>query len=156
MVRRAVTALDTTELNTRTRNRLYLVVPDERFIARPHYSTLKECPMNPPYQVKITLVKKTFHADLVSEFTTRPNQWEKGSIGENANCCHAFDIGHEFISDETHMPEGFPDPPWVDIQKYVFILGRGENMVGVHNGIFVTNCSDGFRPITFKLERIEQ
>ena len=116
---------------------------------------MKEQPMNSPYQVKITVVKKTFHSDLVNELTIDPDQWENDSIGENANCCHAFNIGHEFISDGTHMPEGFPDPPWVDIQKYVFILGRGGNMLGVRKGTFVTNCSDGFRPVTFKLERIE-
>lgn len=112
--------------------------------------------MNPLYKVKITVVRKTFHSDLVNELTESPAQWTDGSIGENPNCCHAFDIGHEFVSDGTHIPNGFPDPPWVDIQKYVWILGRGGNMRGVKNGTFVTNCSDGFRPVTFKLERIEE
>ena len=110
--------------------------------------------MSPPYSVKITVVKKTFHSDLVNELTSSPNQWVNGSIGKNANCCHAFDIGHEFISDGTHIPDDFPDPPWVDIQKYVLVLSRGGNMLGVNKGTYVTNCSDGFRPVTFKLERI--
>ena len=112
--------------------------------------------MAPPYKVKITVVKKTFHSDLVDELTTGPDDWREGTIGSKANCCHSFDIGHEFISDGTHMPDGFPDPPWVDIQKYFFILGRGGNMLGVENGTYVTNCTDGFRPVTFKLERIEE
>ena len=90
--------------------------------------------MAPPYKVKITVIKKTFHSDLVDELTTGPDDWREG----------------------THMPDGFPDPPWVDIQKYVFILGRGGNMLGVENGTYVTNCTDGFRPVTFKLERIEE
>ena len=112
--------------------------------------------MAPPYKVKITVIKKTFYSDLVDELTTGPDDWREGTIGSKANCCHSFDIGHEFISDGTHMPDGFPDPPWVDIQKYVFILGRGGNMLGVENGTYVTNCTDGFRPVTFKLERIEE
>ena len=112
--------------------------------------------MAPPYKVKITVIKKTFHSDLVDELTTGPDDWREGTIGSKANCCHSFDFGHEFISDGTHMPDGFPDPPWVDIQKYVFILGRGGNMLGVENGTYVTNCTDGFRPVTFKLERIEE
>ena len=112
--------------------------------------------MAPPYKVKITVIKKTFHSDLVDEMTTGPDDWREGTIGSKANCCHSFDIGHEFIGDGTHMPDGFPDPPWVDIQKYVFILGRGGNMLGVENGTYVTNCTDGFRPVTFKLERIEE
>lgn len=112
--------------------------------------------MAPPYKVKITVIKKTYHSDLVDELATEPDDWREGTIGTKANCCHSFDVGHEFISDGTHMPEGFPDPPWVDIQKYVFILGRGGNMLGVENGTYVTNCTDGFRPVTFKLERIDE
>ena len=111
--------------------------------------------MGAPYKVKITVVKKTFHSDLVEQYSDAPDNWRDGSIGSNPNCCHAFDIGHEFISDGTHIPEGFPDPPWVDIQKYVFILGRGGNMLGTKEGTFVTNCTDGFRPVTYALERIE-
>ena len=75
--------------------------------------------MGAPYKVKITVVKKTFHSDLVEQYTDGPDSWKEGSIGNKPNCCHAFDIGHEFISDGTHIPEGFPDPPWVDIQKSV-------------------------------------
>ena len=28
-------------------------------------------------------------------------------------------------------------------------------MLGTKEGTFVTNCTDGFRPVTYKLERIE-
>ena len=46
--------------------------------------------------------------------------------------------------------------PWADIQKYVMVLARGGNMLGTKPGIFVTNCTDGFRPVFFLLERIEE
>ncbi len=100
-----------------------------------------------PYKVRITVVKKTFHEDLVDEYT-------EGVKWEPKNCCHAFEIGHEFISD-GHMPEGFSDWAWTDIQKYVMTLARGGNMLGVKSGIFISNCTDGFRPVSFKMERIE-
>ncbi len=74
--------------------------------------------MGAPYKVKITVVKKTFHSDLVEQYSDCAENWRETSTGNNPNCCHAFDIGHEFISDGTHMPENFPDAPWVDIQKY--------------------------------------
>jgi len=110
----------------------------------------------PPYPVKITVIKKTFHKDFVEKWATgHGSDWVKGSIGEGAGCCHAFDIGQEFVSDGVHMPEGFIDAAWVDIQKYVLILARGGNMLGVQEGVFVTQCSDGFRPVSFKLERID-
>ena len=76
-----------------------------------------------PYKVRITVVKKTFHEDLVDEYT-------EGVKWEPKNCCHAFEIGHEVISD-GHMPEGFSDWAWTDIQKYVMTLARGGNMLGV-------------------------
>jgi uncharacterized repeat protein (TIGR04076 family) len=53
------------------------------------------------------------------------------------------------------MPEGFSDWAWADMQKYVMVLARGGNMLGVKPGTFVTNCSDGFRPVFYLLERIE-
>ena len=113
--------------------------------------------MNIPFKVRITIIKKTLHEDLINEFTINPQGWKDGSIGgKNPNCCHSFKIGHQFISDGSQMPEGFPSPPWVDIQKYVWILGRGGNMLGCKQGTYITNCSDGFRPVTFKLERIQE
>ena len=72
----------------------------------------------------------------------------------NEGCCHAYPEGHSFISD-GHMPEGFSDWAWADIQKYVITLARGGNMLGTKPGTFVTNCTDGFRPVFFLLERIE-
>ena len=37
----------------------------------------------------------------------------------------------------------------------IMVLARGGNMNGVKPGVFVTCCTDGFRPVFFKLERIE-
>jgi uncharacterized repeat protein (TIGR04076 family) len=37
----------------------------------------------------------------------------------------------------------------------VLTLARGGNFLGVKPGTFVTCCTDGFRPVFFKLERID-
>jgi uncharacterized repeat protein (TIGR04076 family) len=63
--------------------------------------------------------------------------------------------GQEFIAQGANMPEGFCSWAWVDIQKYVLTLARGGNLLGVKPGTSVACCSDGFRPVTFKLERLE-
>ena len=52
------------------------------------------------HQVKITVLKKTFNADIVEAYA----EGEWGPVG----CCHDFHEGQEFISD-GHMPEGFSD-----------------------------------------------
>lgn len=98
-------------------------------------------------RVRITVLKKTFNQEFVDAYT-------EGVAWKPEGCCHAFAVGHEWISD-GHMPEGFSDWAWTDIQKYVMVLARGGNMNGVKPGIFVTCCTDGFRPVFYKLERIE-
>ena len=49
--------------------------------------------MGAPYKVKITGVKKTFHSDLVEQYSDCAENWRETSTGNNPNCCHAFDIG---------------------------------------------------------------
>jgi len=82
--------------------------------------------------------EKTFNQDFVDAYN-------EGIEWKQEGCCHDFDVGQSFISD-GHMPEGFSDWAWSDIQKYVIVLARGGNMLGTKPGTFVTNCTDGFRP----------
>jgi len=42
------------------------------------------------------------------------------------------------------------------MQKYVMTLARGGKFLGCMPGIFITYCTDGFRPVFYKLERIEE
>ena len=98
--------------------------------------------------VRITVLKKTFNQDFVDAYTSDDVDWKP------AGCCHAFDIGHEWLT-EGHIPEGFPDWAWGDIHKYVMTLARGGNMLGVQPGKYVTCCTDGFRPVFYLLERVE-
>ena len=100
-----------------------------------------------PKKVRITVLKKTFNTEWVEAYT------DPGAF-TTTGCCHAYEIGQEFISD-GHMPEGFSDWAWADMQKYVMTLARGGDMVGVKPGMFVTSCTDGFRSVFYKLERIE-
>lgn len=101
-----------------------------------------------PNKVRITILKKTFNQEFVEAYT-------EGFEWKPEGCCHSYDVGHSFISD-GHIPEGFSDWAWADIQKYVMVLARGGNMLGTKPGTFVTNCTDGFRPVFFLLERIEE
>ena len=111
--------------------------------------------MNKGYKIKITVMKKAFHSELIEQLSDTPQTWRDNSLGPNPKCCHALNIGQEFISDGTHMPKGFPYPAWVDINKHVYILSRGGNMLGLKQGVAMSNCTDGFRPVTFKLERLQ-
>ena len=96
-------------------------------------------------RIRITIVKRLLHKDLLSECAD--SVWER---------CERLQVGQEFVSEGVNMPEGFCSWAWADIQKYVITLARGGNFRGVRPGCFVTSCTDGFRPVLFKLERIEQ
>ncbi len=94
--------------------------------------------------VRITVMKRLLLQDMVEGNTTHP--WK---------ACDKLVEGQEFVSD-TNMPEGFCSWAWVDIQKYVITLARGGNFLGSKPGRTVVCCSDGYRPVVFKLERIEE
>ncbi len=93
--------------------------------------------------VKITVLKRLLHEDLLKE--NADFMWEP---------CERLKVGQEFISSGVNMPEGFCSWAWADIQKYVMTLARGGNFRGVKPGTYITCCTDGFRPVIFKVERI--
>ena len=93
--------------------------------------------------VKITILRRTQNRDFLEEFAE--SIWGP---------CERLGDGQEFVSQRANMPEGFCSWAWADIQKYVLTLARGGNFLGVKPGMFVTCCTDGFRPVFFKLERL--
>ena len=93
--------------------------------------------------VKITVLRRTRNKDFLED--SADSVWEP---------CERLAEGREFISSGVNMPQGFCSWAWCDIQKYVMTLARGGNFRGVKPGLFVTCCTDGFRPVFFKLERL--
>ena len=69
--------------------------------------------------------------------------------------CNAFEEGQEFIVDKNgEKPEGFCIWAWNDLFKDMSILHFGGNFPWVEEGKMYTCCTDGFRPVSFMLERI--
>lgn len=92
--------------------------------------------------VRITVLRRLQHRDLLGQHAD--SIWEP---------CERLSEGQEFVSENANMPAGFCTWAWADIQKYVLTLARGGNFLGLRPGTFVTCCTDGFRPVLFKLER---
>lgn len=90
------------------------------------------------YAVKITVLRRGFEKEFVEQLKTGP----KGP-------CTRLSDGQEFtITSIWSPPEKFCDWAWADIRTYVpMVLGQG-NQIAVC-------CTDGFRPVFFKLERVE-
>ncbi|WP_323090426.1 TIGR04076 family protein [Allobaculum sp. JKK-2023] len=68
-------------------------------------------------------------------------------------------IGQEWISDECTMPPGFCPSAWQSLYPYIFALASGaDNLFDgwmKKPGTAMVSCSDGFRPMSFYLEKIE-
>lgn len=95
--------------------------------------------------VKITVLKRLELEDI----------WKKYKKPDYQPLCPLVKDGQEFVSKNLGMPEGFCDWAWTDIQKFSLILALGGNFDTVEEeGVVVACCTDGFRPVIFKLERV--
>ena len=99
---------------------------------------------------KITVLKTLYHADLAEEYR-RPDV-RKGP-------CHMFTKGQEFIVNYLmERPETFAcDWAWDDIHKVLMVLMlKGDYGTWMKDkNMFITCCTDGIKPVVFKVERLE-
>ena len=90
------------------------------------------------YHCKITVIKCDFNSDLYNQYP----------YGE-ATPYGLVKVGQEFISEcRWGPPEGFCVWAWRDIIPIIQNYHEGRDHPSVHC------CTDGLRPVTFKLERI--
>ena len=98
-------------------------------------------------KVRITAVRKACYPDLMAKYEN-PIQ-------------HACDVeeGQTWIADGWEKPEDFCDSAWDSISAFVRTLVRGGG--NFYDGWMknpksaMISCNDGFRPVSFYLETIE-
>jgi uncharacterized repeat protein (TIGR04076 family) len=69
----------------------------------------------------------------------------------------SFEEGRTWIVEKNmQMPDGFCGWAWRDLYKDLSVMVMGGNFdPWVEKGLIYTSCSDGIRPVSFKLERLE-
>jgi uncharacterized repeat protein (TIGR04076 family) len=103
-------------------------------------------------KVRITVAKLPAHEDLIEAHIN------KARYPEGFGPCSLWELGQEFvIEDWPAKPDDFPcDWAWTDIQRDVAMVMFGGNPPWMaKQGSAITCCSDGFRPVSFLVERIE-
>lgn len=99
-------------------------------------------------RIKITAIRKAKYDDLIEKYE---NPIE-----------HACDIeeGQVFIAEGWKRPEGFCESAWESISPFVMTLAYGgEN---IYDGWMknrksaMISCNDGFRPVSFYIEVMEE
>jgi len=101
-------------------------------------------------KVKITVLKKMDSKDVLGELMP-------GTSGDFNSKCILWDEGREFIVQEDgKMPDGFCSWAWHDIHRDLTVLQFGGNFPWLkESGKGYTCCTDGLRPVIFKLERVK-
>ena len=97
-------------------------------------------------RIKITVLRRTINEDFARKYSKH-----------KLELCPKNSEEQEYISIDGAKPENFCDYAWIDIYKYVFSLtfkGNFDRWMRDSNTV-ITCCTDGFRPVVFKVERIE-
>jgi len=99
-------------------------------------------------KVKITVMRKACYKDLIEKY-------------ENpiSNPCDMTE-GQTFIANGWKKPDGFCDSAWDSISAFVMTLSYGGE--DIYDGWMknkksaMISCNDGFRPVSFLLEALEE
>ena len=99
-------------------------------------------------KLKITVLKRQDPAELFDTLPVAKKDWMVP--------CGIYEDGQEIIVEENlRMPEGFCASAWQTIYHNIRTLGFGGNLPYFdEKGVAVSCCSDGLRPVIFKIERI--
>ena len=102
-------------------------------------------------KVKITVLKKTFDAELAKEYGV-----------EGLSSCPMLRTGQVFYADYA-KPDGLCDEAWKAMYQYVFALAHGADAGLFYYGdwirkpgVAICSCNDGLRPVIFKLEATDE
>ena len=99
---------------------------------------------------KITIIKRTLNKDLINEFLD--------DNSKDISRCDWFKDGQEIEIDPnlSDVPENFCAWAWADIRKEILTVASGGNIPGMkQRGTVITSCTDWFRHVIFKVERID-
>ena len=100
-------------------------------------------------KVRIVVLKKLSSKEIFGD---------SPPLGKDVKACPVFEVDQEFIvGEDGEMPEGFCHWAWNDLYKVVTALRYGANWeleTKNEKAPTVHCCTDGLRPVIFKLERI--
>ena len=99
--------------------------------------------------IRITVLKKFNPKDVFGHEITYPR-------GEIVPTCYVFEEGEEFVIENLEKPEKFCGWGWKTVVKDIAILDAGDDVSWTEPGVIYTCCTDGARPVSFKLERIDE
>ena len=98
-------------------------------------------------RVRITVMRIACYPDLMEQY--------ENPIEQACNMA----LGQTFVAEGWQKPEGFCSSAWVSLSPFVLALAHGGE--DFYDGWMknpksaMISCSDGFRPVSFLLEALE-
>lgn len=98
---------------------------------------------------KVTVIQKRCNIELVKTYVENPQKF---------SLCNKVSENQEFIiSNPYEMPDGICAWAWADIRPQLLAIASGGTSTFLREkSTAVATCTDPFRPVLFKIERIEQ
>lgn len=99
-------------------------------------------------KVKITAIRKATYDDLIAKYE------------KSKDFACKIQEGQSWISENGEKPVGLCDWAWETMELYVKTLARGggdffEGWMHNRHSVMIS-CPDGFRPVSFYIETIEE
>lgn len=95
---------------------------------------------------RITVLKRMLNKDITEEYCNR-----------EIMPCEKFYEGQGFIIEDWERPEDFCEWAWNDMHQSYRALMTGDASEGwmKDEGTLIYSCTDGLRPVVFKIERLK-
>jgi len=97
---------------------------------------------------KITVIKRSLNQDVIDDYMKEEMK--------SHSLCAKFKEGEEFfVSSEFDMPDNFCHWAWADIRKDIMAIINGAQFPWfAKNGLTISGCTDWFKPVLFKIEKL--
>ena len=101
-------------------------------------------------KIKITVIRTFSPEEVFGQEMKYPN-------GKVVTPCdhNGLSKGKEWVVENLEKPENFCGWAWQDLYKDLCILSFGGDHFWSEPDVTYTACSDGMRPVCFKLERLK-
>lgn len=97
-------------------------------------------------KLRITVLKRDLYEDFIDEYAT------ENTITQ----CSKFEDGQVFVMENRNMPEGFCSWAWADLHRDIVSVFQGASFPWIkQKNSIISCCTDGLRPVTFKIEMID-
>jgi uncharacterized repeat protein (TIGR04076 family) len=103
--------------------------------------------MTSTHKLRITVLRRLGPSDIFDQMPVSRREWMIP--------CSLYKDGQEFLLKGPSIPEGFCPSAWRAIYHNVRTLGYGGELPFHDEGNVAVNCcTDGLRPVVFKIERL--